>query len=83
MAFGYPCKKVVFDLVSGKLDKPVVIDKGDTKIVRVTYQQMEDLQSCRQIMHLIGELLHSDASSKPEWDQQVRRVNELALARSA
>ena len=83
MAFGYPCKKVVFDLVSGRLDEPLVIDEGDTKILRVTYQQMEDLTSCRKIMHLISELLHSDAPSKPEWDEQVHQVNELALAHSA
>ena len=83
MAMGFPDKKVALDIVSGKLDEPLVVDENGWKILRVTYEQMEDYRSCRQIMHLLAELLKSNAPEKPEWDEQMRQVNELMLSRSA
>lgn len=83
MAMGFPDKKVALDIVSGKLDEPLVVDENGWKILRVTYEQMEDYWSCRQIMRLLAELLKSNAPEKPEWDEQTRQVNELMLSRSA
>lgn len=83
MAMRFPDKKVSLDIVNGRAKKPVVIERNGWKILRVTYQQMEDYETCRTIMRMLSELLGSDAHTKPAWDEQTQQVNDLVLQRSA
>ena len=75
--------KVALDIVTGSATQPELLEHDGWKILRVTYEQMEDYQTCRQIMRQLSALLKSSASKRPEFDSQVQSINKLMVDRSA
>ncbi len=78
MALRWPDKKVALDIVDLPGRRPPVQEEQEGwKILRVTARQMNDYQSCRQIMACIAALLGSDAPNRPDWDEQNLRVSQV------
>jgi len=75
--------KVALDIVGGSATQPELIEHDGWKILRVTYAQMEDYQTCRLIMRQLSALLKSNACDQPEFEDQVRALSELVVNRSA
>lgn len=75
--------KVAMDIVTGRAREPELVEHGGWQILRVTYAQLEDYQMCRRIMRQMSRLLKSSAHKRPDWDENISRLNKLVLERSA
>ena len=83
MALRFPAKKVAFDIVAGGAEAPVVVEHDGWKILRVTYDQLDDYETCKGAMRQLSRLLHGESPAQDDWEEGGRRLNAYAMARSA